>query len=301
MNNIKILPSLLIFAEVAKRQSFTLAAEHLGMSKSAVSQQVKRLETHTGQQLLSRHTRGMSLTTAGEKLVNRCELLQDQVNLAFAEIDSSKESPSGVFAITIPHALERGIVIPALNQLCIEFPNIEPRLVVSDQIQDLIKNNLDVALTFGELKDSHYRALPVGVVDEYICASAIYVQKYGLAKTVEDLQKHRWIPAPWQRHNVSIYKNTSTTTNININIKSVATTNTLPTTLEMVLNDMGMALFPAFFLQTKLASGRLVRVMPTYQGKRWPLYMVHRFQADKPIHVSRFYQLVKHFFHKANS
>ncbi len=86
-----------------------------------------------------------------------------------------------------------------------------------------------------------------------------------------------------------------------INIKLVAATNTLHTTLEMVLNDMGMALLPAFFLQTELASGRLVRVMPTYQGKQWPLYMVHRFQADKPIHVSRFYQLVKHFFHKANS
>jgi DNA-binding transcriptional LysR family regulator len=164
-----------------------------------------------------------------------------------------------------------------------------------------MKNNLDVALTFGELKDSHYRALPVGIVGEYICASAVYVQKYGLANTVEDLQKHRWIPAPWQRHNVSIYKNSSTSKNIDINIKFVAATNTLPTTLEMVLHDMGMALLPAFFLQTELASGRLVRVMPTYQGKQWPLYMVHRFQADKPIHVSRFYQLVKHFFHRANS
>lgn len=301
MNNVKILPSLLIFAEVAKQQSFTLAAERLGMSKSAVSQQVKRLETHTGQQLLSRHTRGMSLTTAGEKLLNRCELLQDQVNLAFAEIDSSKESPSGVFSITIPHALEKEIVIPALNQLCIEYPNIEPRLVVSDQLQDLMKNNLDVAFSFGELKDSHYRALPVGLAGEYICASAIYIQRYGLAKTVEDLQQHRWIPAPWQRHKLSIYKNNSTSKNIDINVKFAAETNTLPTTLEMVLNDMGMALLPAFYLQTELASGRLVRVMPTYQGKQWPLYMVHRFQADKPIHVNRFYQLVKHFFHKTNS
>jgi LysR family transcriptional regulator, transcriptional activator for aaeXAB operon len=177
MNNIKMLPSLLIFAEVSKQQSFTLAAKQLGMSKSAVSQQVKRLEIQTGQQLLSRHTRGMSLTTAGEKLLSRCELLQDQVNLAFAEIDSSKETPSGVFSITIPHSLEREIVIPALSQLCIEFPNIQPRLLVSDQMQDLIKNNLDVALSFGELKDSHYRALPVGVVGEIICASAVYVQR----------------------------------------------------------------------------------------------------------------------------
>ncbi|MEW6996127.1 LysR family transcriptional regulator [Colwelliaceae bacterium BS250] len=301
MNNVKMLPSLLIFAEVAKQQSFTLAAKQLGMSKSTVSQHVKRLETQIGQQLLSRHTRGMALTAAGEKLLSRCELLQDQVNLAFAEIDSSKEAPSGVFAITIPHSLEREIVIPALNQLCIEFVNIEPRILVSDQMQDLIKNNLDVALSFGELKDSHYRALPVGVVGESICASSVYVQRYGLAKTVEDLQQHRWIPAPWQKQQLAIYENNATSKKIDVNVKFAAQTNTLPTALEMVLNDMGMALLPEFFLQTELASGRLVRVMQTHQGKQWPLYMVHRFQADKPIHVSRFYQLVKHFFNKANS
>ncbi len=295
-----MLPSLLIFAEVSKQQSFTLAAKQLGMSKSAVSQQVKRLEIQTGQQLLSRHTRGMSLTTAGEKLLSRCELLQDQVNLAFAEIDSSKETPSGVFSITIPHSLEREIVIPALSQLCIEFPNIQPRLLVSDQMQDLIKNNLDVALSFGELKDSHYRALPVGVVGEIICASAVYVQRCGLAKTLEDLQQHRWIPAPWQKQMLSIYENHAASNKIDVEVKFSAETNTLPTALEMVLNGMGMALLPAFFLQAELASGRLMRVIPTHQGKQWPLYMVHRFQADKPIHVSRFYQLVKHFFNKEN-
>ena len=301
MNNIKLLPSLLIFAEVAKQQSFTLAAKQLGMSKSAVSQQVKRLETQTGQQLLSRHTRGMSLTAAGEKLLSRCELLQDQVNLAFAEIDSSKETPSGIFSITIPHSLEKAIVVPALSQLCIEFPNIEPRLFVTDQVQDLIKNNLDAALSFGELKDSHYRALPVGLVGEFICASAVYLQRYGLATTLEDLQQHRWIPAPWQKQTLSIYENNATSKKIELNVKFSAETNTLPTALEMVLNDMGMALLPAFFLQDELASGRLVRVMPTHQGKQWPLYMVHRFQTDKPIHVTRFYQLVKHFFNKENS
>lgn len=300
MNNIKTLPSLLTFAEVAKQQSFTLAAKQLGMSKSAVSQQVKRLEAQIGQQLLSRHTRGMSLTSAGEKLLGRCELLQDQVNLAFAEIDSGKESPSGVFAITIPHSLEREVVIPALSQLCIEFPDIEPKLLVSDKLQDLIKNKLDVALSFGELKDSHYRALPVGSVSEIICASSVYVQKHDSIKTIEDLQRHRWIAAPWQKQSLAIYENNAMADKIDINVNFVATTNTLPTAVEMVLNDMGMALLPEFVLQSELAAGRIIRVLPAYQGRRWPFYMVHRFQAEKPIHVTRFYQLVKHFFAKAS-
>ena len=80
-----------------------------------------------------------------------------------------------------------------------------------------------------------------------------------------------------------------------------AHTNTLPSVLEMVLNDMGVALLPEFVLQTALANGRLVRVLPSHQGRQWPFYMVHRFQGEKPIHITRFYQLVKHFFAKASA
>jgi DNA-binding transcriptional LysR family regulator len=269
------------------------------MSKSAVSQQIKRLEEYIGQQLLSRHTRGMSLTAAGEKLLQRSELLQDQVNLAFEELDSSKETPSGTFALTIPHSCERDIVIPALNQLCIEFPLIEPKLVVTDESKDLIQDNLDVALYTGELKDSSYRALPVGNVGEVICASPAYIQKHGPIKNLEDLAKQRWIAAPWQSESLSIFKNGKLTDKIALDVHFCAHTNTLPTVLEMVINDMGVALLPEFVLQTALANGRLVRVLPTHQGRQWPFYMVHRFQGEKPVHITRFYQLVKHFFAKA--
>jgi DNA-binding transcriptional LysR family regulator len=301
MNNIKMLPSLLAFAEVAKLESFTLAAKQLGMSKSAVSQQVKRLEDHIGQQLLSRHTRGMSLTAAGEKLLLCSELLQDQVNLAFEELNSSKETPSGIFALTIPHSCERDIVIPALNQLCIEFPLIEPKLVVTDESRDLIQDNLDVALYTGELKDSSYRALPVGNVGEIICASPAYIQKHGPIKNLEELAQQRWIAAPWQNNSLNLFKSTKLSDKVELDVHFCAHTNTLPTVLEMVINDMGVALLPEFVLQTALANGRLVRILSSHQGRQWPFYMVHRFQGEKPIHITRFYQLVKHFFAKASS
>ena len=73
MNKIKLVPSLLIFAEIAKNLSFTKAARHLSMSKSAVSQQLKKLESDIGQQLITRTTRGMSLTEAGVKLLKRSD------------------------------------------------------------------------------------------------------------------------------------------------------------------------------------------------------------------------------------
>jgi len=298
MNNIKLLPSLLIFAEIVKNQSFTHAAKQLGMSKSAVSQQIKRLEADIGQQLLSRHTRGMSITATGAKLLRRCELLRDQVNLAFEELNHSKEIPSGPFSLTFPHSLEKEIVIPAISQLCTEFPQIEPNIVVSDEPKDLIKNNLDVAIYGGELKDSNYRALPIGNVSEVFCTTPAYIHKWGCLTSTDDLLKHRIISTSWQVDFLTVFKNNESVKGDRINCNFFAKTNTLPSTLELVLRDMGVALLPKFYIQSEFLSGRLVRVLEEYQGHQWPFYMVHRFHGEKPLHIERFYQLVKHFFTK---
>jgi len=298
MNNAKLLPSLLIFAEIANRQSFTLAAKQLGMSKSAISQQLKRLEQDVGQQLISRHTRGMSLTAAGEKLLNRCELLRDQVDLAFEELNHNKETPSGTFALTAPHSCEKDIVIPALSQLCNEFPKIEPRILITDEIKDLIQDKLDVAIYGGDLKDSNYRALPIGTGSEIFCATPAYVQKHGLITKKNDLLKHQMIATSWQSTPLAIYKNNALTEKEWVKLNFYAKTNTLSSALEMVLHDMGIALLPEFVIRNAFASGHLVRVLPEFQGWQWPFHMIHRYHGEKPFHITRFYQLVKHYFPK---
>ncbi|WDD97508.1 LysR family transcriptional regulator [Thalassomonas actiniarum] len=300
MNNLKLLPWLLTFAEVAQRKSFTQAAKQLGLSKSAVSQQIKRLEQHLGQQLLSRHTRGMSLTGTGEKLLGRCELLQAQVDLALEEVNSSKEAPSGTFALTIPHSCERDIVIPALNQLCSEFPKIEPKILVTDEAKDLIKDKLDVAIYGGKLKDSNYRALPLGSMREVFCAAPGYISQKGLPERPEDMAAHRWISPPWQGSNITFYPNHDLGRGISMTFDAFAHTNTLPSALEMALQNMGIALLPEVALQSHIREGRLIRVLPAYQGAQWDFHLVHRFQGEKPVHITRFYQLVRHFFDKAH-
>ena len=296
MNNVKKLSSLLIFAEVANKQSFTLAAKKLGMSKSAISQHIKRLEQDTEQQLLSRHTRGMSLTAAGEKLLSRCELLRDQVELAYNELTISKEMPSGIFALRTPHAFEKDIIIPALKQLCLEFPLLKINLQVKDKPMDLIENNLDVSIYGGELEDSNYRALPLGNATEVFCASPNYLQKNQPISGIEDLYNHQVIAAPWQKQSLDIFNNNCLLDKQSVKLQYFAQTNTLPSVLEIISQDMGIALLPEFIIQSALAKGQLARVLPKYQGRQWPFYLVHRFHGDKPIHITRFYQLVKHYF-----
>ena len=299
MNDIKLLPSLLIFANVANRGSFTKAAKHLGMSKSAVSQQVSRLEGVVGSQLLVRNTRGLSVTALGNKLLARCELLQDQVDLAFVELSNVEKAPGGTFSVTFPHSLEHDIAIPAIRQLCQEYPGLEPRLIVTDQKMDLVQDKLDVALYGGELKDSSYRALPVGTMTEIWCATPAYVQRHGAPTTPEELQRHHWIATDWQKSPLAIYEDSMNSRPQRIKMKSSARTNTLPCAIELARQHMGLILLPDVIGLPLILDNTFVRILEGHRGPRWPFYFVHAFQAEKPVYVTRFHQLVAHFFAKA--
>jgi len=291
MNNTKQLSRLMIFASVAQKGSFTQAAEALGITKSAVSQQIKTLESEMSIRVLNRTTRGVSLTALGEKLFLRCQLLQDQVELAYADIATAEENPSGRFAITYPHALESRVVMPTIEQLCCEFPGLEPELVVSDASLDLVEHNLDVSIHAGELADSSYRALPVGTVKEIFCATPLFLNRNRTPKTLEDLMTLRWISTGWQQPKVSIFDVNSNAKTM-IKLKQFARVNTLPSALEMGLRHMGIILLPDVTAKPLIKTGELIHLMDHITGPLWPVYAVHAYQADKPIHLTRFHQLI---------
>jgi len=300
MNSVKLAPLLLVFVEVANKRSFTAAAKKLGMSKSAISQQIKRLEASVEQQLLVRNTRGVLLTAVGETLLARSELLNEQLNRALTELDSAKVQPSGHFKVSIPPFFEKEIVIPAIKQLCLEFPLITPDIIITGRWMDLIENDLDVAIFGGNIKELDYRALSVGRVSEVLCASPAYIQQHGELQSVDQLSKHQFIASPWQYNPLHLFDNTYQKKKL-IHINHRAKANTLPTLLEMLLNDMGVGLYPEFLALPYLTNGRLMRVLPKTRGRAWHFYFLHQYKGEKPVHVTRFYQLFCHYFNKANS
>ena len=285
----------MVFANVAQKGSFTQAAAALGMTKSAVSQQVKLLESDLGIRVLNRTTRGVSLTALGEKLLVRCQILQDQVELAYADIANAEENPSGRFAITFPHALESIVVMPAIEQLCCEYPGLEPELVVTDRSLDLVEHNLDVAVHVGELADSSYRALPVGTMKEIFCATPLFLNRKTLPGKAEDLNDLPWISMAWQQPKMSIL-DVRTHEKSAVHLKQVARVNTLPSALELSRRHLGMVLLPDVIANPLIKAGELVHIMDTVTGPLWPVYTTHAYQYDKPVHLTRFHQLVCRYF-----
>lgn len=300
MNTVKLAPLLLIFAEVAKQKSFTGAAKKLELSKSAISQQIKRLENELDMQLLLRNTRGVVLTQVGEALLARSELLSEQLDYAISDTKNLKAQPSGQFTISVPPFFERNIIVPAIRQLCLEFPLIEPDLTITGKWQDLIEHQLDVAIFGGTLKDSNYKAQSIGKVGDLFCASPNYLQRHGRPETLVELHQHKYIASSWQRGQMTLIDQQKGSEQT-LSLEHFAETNNLSALVEMTLADMGIALIPEFMSRKEISRGHLVHLLPNYSGLPWHFYFLHRYDSSKPVYIERFYQLVKHYFMMTNA
>jgi len=299
MNNIKLAPLVLIFAEVAKERSFTKAAKKIGMSKSAVSQQIKRLENGLAIQLLARNTRGVVPTAAGERLLERSALFSEQLSSAIQDTNLSKEQPSGRFKISVPPFFERYTIVPALKQLCLEFPMIQPELVVTGRWQDLIEHELDVAIFGGDLKDCDYKAQPIGKVHDIFCASPLYLEKMGEPETLEQLLQHRYIASPWQPKRVIVVDQKDHEKS-ELDMAHFAHTNSVIALVDLTLAGLGVGMIPEFLAMSEINRGTLRQILPNYRGREWHFYLLHRYKNNKPVHIERFYQLIKHHFTAMN-
>lgn len=294
MNPSKQLSRLMVFSVVASKKSFTQAANYLGVSKSAVSQQVSQLEDELGVSLINRTTRGVSITPTGEKVAKRCLILQDQVDLLFNDLKEAGEMPSGRLAITYPYSLQTSVILPAIEQLCMEFPGLEPELIADDSTKDLIKHKIDVAIHIGELPDSSYRALPVGNLTEIFCATPLYLSRNGAIRNLSDLSSHNWIATSWQSSKMKVRYCESNDIK-EIQLKQFSKANTLLTTVEMTKKHMGIALIPDVLAKPLISSGELVHIATEWTGPQWPIYTLHAYQNEKPIYITRLHQLVCRF------
>lgn len=288
----------MVFAEVARLQSFTAAAKQLKLSKSAVSQHVSRLETQIGMPVLKRHTRGMSLTALGAKLLERSETLAGQVDAALLDIASAEDEPEGEFSVTAPHSLETPVLVPAISNLTAEFPRLKPRMIVTDTVLDLMYDKIDVAIHVGNPKESNYKARRIGRIKEVFCASPNYLQVHGHPRSIDDLKKHRWISIDWQDRAFQLKDaiNTDSTTTFDPFVQC----NNLAGAIALAMHNMGIVLLPDITAQPLIQNGDLSIIATDVQLPSWQVYMMHPYKSGKPRHIARFQELIFHHFTKAS-
>jgi DNA-binding transcriptional LysR family regulator len=259
------LSGVVIFVTAARAGSFTLAADRLGITKSAVGKSIAKLEDRLGCKVFHRSTRRLALTVDGEAYFASCSLAVDEILAAEAFLTSNQKTPGGRLRIDLPAAYGRSVVLPVLLDILAAYPELKLTVTFSDSVVDLIEEGIDLSIRFGTLKDSSgLVARRLAVQKQIICAAPSYIEKYGYPKSLEELQQHRCIVnyRRGQRVSWTVLDETGVLTRI-----------TPPGTHEvgdgdaiiaMAAAGQGICQMPGSLIRDHLNAGRLVPVLENY-------------------------------------
>ena len=180
-----------VFERVVERGSFAAAAEDVGLSPSAVSKLVARLEQRLGVRLINRTTRSLALTAEGKIYLNRSREILTAIEATEAEIASARLSPSGRLRVQAPPVMIGDHFGPALSEFLARYPRLMVEFLVTNRPIDIVAENVDVAMRTGNLPNSSMVATKVIDLTQFICASPEYLARHGRPKVPEDLERHQ--------------------------------------------------------------------------------------------------------------
>jgi DNA-binding transcriptional LysR family regulator len=178
------------FVRVIERGSFAAAAGDLGITPSALSKLVTRIEDRLGVRLLTRTTRRLVLTAEGELFAARSREILASIEAAEAEIMAGSQAPRGHLRISVGTAYAKQTLGPLLPLFLARYPQITVELLVSDRQIDLVAEQADIAIRSGWLGDSTLIARKITDARRLICASPLYLKKYGSPRVPADLLQH---------------------------------------------------------------------------------------------------------------
>lgn len=188
------------FIAVAEARGFRAAGEQLGISHSAVSQTLRRLEERLGVALVQRSTRSVHLTEAGQRLYSSLRPALDEVRAGVAAVGELGDAPRGTLRLHTSTIAETMIGESMLTSFLLEYPHLQLDLVVSDAAVDIVADGYDAGIQLGEVIDKDMIAVPVtGDLRLAIVAAPSYFKRRGLPKHPRDLLQHdclNWHPTP---------------------------------------------------------------------------------------------------------
>lgn len=254
---------LIVFLAVAEECSFTRAAARLGTSQSAVSAVIRRLEERLDVRLLTRTTRSVSPTEAGRRLVDTLHPAFDSIEAQLAALDAMRSRPSGTIRLTAGRHAARKIVMPVVNRLMAEHPEIRIEIEVESRFVDIAKEGYDAGVRLGESLDKDMIGVRISPdLEMVVVGSPDYFREHPLPETPHDLTAHDCInlrlPTLGGLYAWEFEKNGRP---LNVRVEGRFTSSDPDLVVDAALAGRGLACLPSDQLGPLVKARRLVRVL----------------------------------------
>lgn len=253
-----------VFSRVIALGSMSLAAREMGLSPAVVSKRIKRLEERLGTRLLQRTTRQISLTEAGQGYYERVIGVLAGLEEAEAFAAGRASQVTGSLKISAPTSFGRMHIAPHLKPFMQAHPQLSLQLMLSDEFTDIVGGGYDMAIRINDPTDSSLVAKKLATVRRVLCASPDYLTEHGTPHTLDDLKHHHCVPA----HNNESWRLVGPQGPINYRPDGMLITNSSEVIREAVLAGLGIGLRSTWDVGAELKSGRLIQVLPAYEGSR---------------------------------
>lgn len=248
------------FVRTVETGGFTTAARSLGLTPSALSKLVTRLEDRLGVRLLHRTTRRIKLTAEGEAFYARAREILMAMDDAESEVSQSNRRPRGQLRIRCGSAFGVHQLAQAVPSFQALYPEIELDITITDQPSRFKDDNFDMAISMGPLDESSLIARRICSLERVICASPAYLERHGTPSLPDELLQHNclWVsPLPALRHWPFV---TSDGVRV-IHVNGTISANNTATVLQLAIAGAGIARLPDVMIGQALGNGSLVRVL----------------------------------------
>lgn len=278
------LKRMALFATVVEKGSMVAAAESLGMTASAVSQQIRKLEENTQVSLLHRTTRRLTLTEAGEQLYQSCRQIVQLAQQAEQRLAELRDAPVGELRIAAPVGFSGRLITDALAPLLRAHPQLSLRLFFQDEQIDLIEQRIDLAIRVGSLEDSSLVARHIGDWPMWLCAAPSYLARCGPIDGPERLSELDWLSLGHERGaQVTLHGPAGAVQRLRVEGRVVC--NNILSVRQFTLAGMGLSLQPEPEIRELLARGELLAVLPRWQPAPIGLHLVTPRRDAQPAKV----------------
>ena len=264
--------AMMIFARVVEEGGFSAAARKMGLSRAAISHQIRQLEAKLGVPLLRRSTRTFSLTDAGTRYYDSCRTITLEAEAARKRVEELRDEPVGKISLSCSVHMGNLRIVPILSRFRQTYPGVALDVRLTDEVVDLIGQGIDIAIRSGPLRSSELKSIRLYETRRVIVASQQYVAAFGTPDQPEDLTDHNWVMYSRVPETLRLAQGDQER---KIPVSGSVQVDSATARLQFLRDGHGIAVVPFSDVADDIANGDLMRILPDWNLPDLSVYAVY--------------------------